>query len=87
MQLLRALAEPRTVADVEARYREGGIGFGEAKAVLADAVTQTVAPMRERYLELIADPAALDERLAAGEEHARERAGATLGRVLDAMGL
>jgi tryptophanyl-tRNA synthetase len=36
--LLRAFADPGTVAAVEERYRTGGIGYGEVKARLADAI-------------------------------------------------
>ena len=69
--LLRAFADPGTVAGVEERYRAGGIGYGEVKALLADAIDAHVAPMRDRYQRLLADPAELDARLADGEQHAR----------------
>ena len=85
--LLRAFADPGTVADVEERYRTGGIGYGEVKARLADAIEAQVAPMRDRYVRLLADPDDLDARLAAGEQHARERADRTLTRAMAAMGL
>jgi tryptophanyl-tRNA synthetase len=85
--LLRALADPRTVAAVEERYRAGGIGYGEVKALLADAIDAHVAPMRNRYQRLLSDPAELDARLATGEQHARQRADRTLARTMVAMGL
>src|SRR5206468_1580567 len=47
--LLRTFAEAGVVAEVEARYRHGGIGYGEVKALLADVVEEHVAPLRERY--------------------------------------
>ena len=56
---LRAFAEPATVAAVEQRYRSGGIGYGEVKALLADAIGAHVAPMRDRYQRLLDDPAAM----------------------------
>jgi tryptophanyl-tRNA synthetase len=85
--LLRAFAEPGTVAAVEERYRTGGIGYGEVKALLADAVDAHIAPMRSRYRSLLTDPDALEDRLADGERHARERADRTLARTMVAMGL
>ena len=85
--LLRAFADPATVAAVEARYRTGGIGYGEVKALLADAIDAHVAPLRDRYQRLLADPAELDARLADGEQHARRRADRTLARTMAAMGL
>jgi tryptophanyl-tRNA synthetase len=85
--LLRAFADPRTVAAVEARYRSGGAGYGDIKHLLAKVVDAHVAPMRDHYQRLLTDPAELDARLANGERHARERADRTLARTMAAMGL
>jgi tryptophanyl-tRNA synthetase len=85
--LLRAFAEPRMVAGVEERYRTGGIGYGEVKERLADAIDAHLAPMRNRYRQLLTDPAELDTRLAKGEQHARQRADRTLARTVVAVGL
>ncbi len=85
--LLRAFADAGTVAAVEERYRTGGIGYGEVKARLADAIDAHVAPMRDRYQRLLADPSALEARLAAGEQQARRRADRTLARTVSAVGL
>ena len=85
--LLRAFADAATVAAVEERYRTGGIGYGEVKARLADAIDAHVAPMRNRYERLLTDPAELDARLANGEQHACRRADRMLARTAAAMGL
>ena len=85
--LLRAFADPGTVAAVEERYRNGGIGYGEAKARLADAIDAHIAPMRDRYRRLLTDPGQLDARLERGEQHACRRADRTLTRMMVAMGL
>jgi tryptophanyl-tRNA synthetase len=85
--LVRAFADPGTVAAVEERYRTGGIGYGEVKALLGDAIDAHVAPIRARYRRLLSDPGELDARLAAGERHAEERADRTLAQTMAAMGL
>ncbi|MDP9344734.1 MAG: tryptophan--tRNA ligase [Actinomycetota bacterium] len=85
--LLDAFADPHTRAEVRAAYRAGGLGYGAAKAILADAVTCTVGPLRKRYETLLAAPERLDERLGAGEQHAARRAAGTLAAMHDAMGL
>jgi tryptophanyl-tRNA synthetase len=85
--LLRAFGDHATVAAVEERYRGGGIGYGEVKALLADAVDAHVAPLRERYHGLLAEPGELEARLGSGERQAGQRADRTLARTLDAMGL
>lgn len=83
----RAFADAATTHDVETRYRSGGIGYGEVKTLLADAIEQHVAPLRRRYEQLLADPPALRERLMMGEQHAIQRADQVLARTMIAMGL
>ncbi len=85
--LLRTFADPNTVAGVEARYRTGGVGYGEVKALLAEVIDAHVGPLRDRYHRLLTDRAELDARLADGEQHARQRADRTLARTMAAMGL
>jgi tryptophanyl-tRNA synthetase len=85
--LLRAFADRGTVAVVEERYRSGGIGYGEVKARLADAIEAHVAPMRARYQRLLTDQGVLDARLAKGEDHACRRGDRTLARTIAAVGL
>jgi tryptophanyl-tRNA synthetase len=85
--LLRAFADAGTVSDVERRYRDGGIGYGEVKALLTGAVEDHVAPLRRRYERLLADPSLVEARLAEGERHAAVRAGGVLGRAMAAVGL
>jgi tryptophanyl-tRNA synthetase len=85
--LLAAYGRPGTVATVRDRYRRGGIGYGEAKAVLAAELRTALAPLRDRYEALLADPDRLDSALRAGERHAERRAAETLRRMGEAMGL
>src|SRR5215216_1391871 len=79
--LLRAFADLRTVADVERRYRRGGIGYNEVKRQLAGVIEARVAPLRDRYQRLLADPAALERRLVSGEQRAGRRANRVLART------
>jgi tryptophanyl-tRNA synthetase len=85
--LLRAFADAATTHEVETRYGNGGIGYGEVKALLAEAIEQHVAPLRHRYERLLADPPALQERLSNGEQHATQRAEHVLAHAMAAMGL
>jgi tryptophanyl-tRNA synthetase len=85
--LLRVFGDASSVAEVEQRYRDGGIGYGEVKALLADVIEHRVAPLRDRYEQLLADPAALRERLAGDERHAARRADEVLAATMSAMGL
>ena len=75
----------KAVDELEAAY--DGKGYGDFKADVAEAVVALLAPVRERYLELLADPGHLDDVLAAGAEQAREVAAATMATVRERVGL
>jgi tryptophanyl-tRNA synthetase len=85
--LLDTFAEPAAAREVRGRYRTGGVGYGDVKALLADQLHTTVAPLRDRYEALLADPDRLDAALRAGERHANRRAAETLRLMSAAMGL
>jgi tryptophanyl-tRNA synthetase len=87
LALYRQVAEAGEAGDLARRYREGTVGYAEAKALLADAIERRVASGRARHAELMADPAGLQARLAAGAVRARESAAATLAAVRAATGL
>ena len=74
----------RSIPELEAEY--DGRGYGDLKKDLAEVVVERVAPIRERTLELMQDPAELDRLLAIGAEKASERAEQTLARVYDRVG-
>ncbi|MGH6729264.1 MAG: tryptophan--tRNA ligase, partial [Sphingomicrobium sp.] len=67
--------------------RFAGEGFGAFKPVLADALIATLAPLRGRLEQLLADPAELDRLLAAGSERAAALAAPTLADAYRAVGL
>jgi tryptophanyl-tRNA synthetase len=62
-------------------------GSGALKAAVTQALVETLQPVRERYTELIEDPAALDAVLAAGARAAAEHAAPTLTAARRALGL
>jgi tryptophanyl-tRNA synthetase len=61
-------------------------GYGDLKSETADAVVAAFAPVRERALDLLADPAELDRLLAGNAERAEAIASATLANVYDRVG-
>lgn len=61
--------------------------YGELKSAVADAVVATVAPVQDRYAELVAEPGRVQEVLRGGALRARERAAATVRRAKQALGL
>ena len=69
------------------RYRNGGMGWGEAKEELFRVVNRELAPLRERYNAIIADRESLNRILARGAENARPIAAATVKRFRKAAGI
>jgi len=82
---LLSLATGHSMDKTVSEYAGGG--YGALKGAVADAVVALCKPIREKTLELLADPAELDRILARGAEKATHTASATLARVQDAMGL
>jgi tryptophanyl-tRNA synthetase len=64
-----------------------GLGWGEAKQRLAARIEQDLAPMRERYAQLIARPDDIEDVLLAGAQRARAVATPFMVRLRDAVGL
>ncbi|APR77099.1 Tryptophanyl-tRNA synthetase [Minicystis rosea] len=88
-QIYRALAgkdDPRTLALAD-RFRAPGMGYGHAKQALFELVLEHFGPARARRVELMKDPAQVDEVLKKGAAAAREKASATVARARAAVGL
>jgi len=64
-----------------------GIGWGDAKQKLFERIDSELAPLRERYETLIAQPEQIEEALLAGASRARELARPFVTRLRDAVGL
>ncbi len=75
----------RKVAEIEAEYE--GRGYGDLKKDLAEVVVEGLAPIRERALALLDDPAELDALLDRGAAKAREVADTTLHDARAKLGL
>ena len=85
--LIEILAAVRgtTFEDVEREF--AGARYGDFKVAVGEAVVDYLAPVRERYAALRADPAGLEEILASGADRARALATATLSDVRARMGV
>ncbi|MGV8804913.1 MAG: tryptophan--tRNA ligase [Polaromonas sp.] len=85
-QIYQAFASEPETAALRQAYADG-IGWGDAKQMLFERIDQEVAPMRERYQELISHPQAIEQLLQAGAAKAREVATPFMGEVRRAVGL
>jgi len=86
-QLYKLFADNNEQNALAARYRAGGMGWGDAKEELFQVVNRTLSPIREHYDAIMADIPALDKILAQGAEKARPIAAATVNRFRKAMGI
>ena len=80
-----SLIAGESVAALEERF--AGAGYGDFKAALAEAVVERLAPIRERYRELMDDPGEIDRLLARGADRAEEVATTTMASVRERTGL
>jgi len=83
----KLFATPDEQAALASRLRAGGMGWGEAKEELFRVANRELAPKRQKYDELMANPKVLDEILANGAERARPIAAATVKRARKAAGI
>ena len=85
LMTILALATDSDVETVQADFE--GLGYGDFKGAVAEAVVALFAPVRERYTGLMADPAELDRVLAGGAARAREVVVTTMAAVRERIGL
>jgi tryptophanyl-tRNA synthetase len=85
-QLYQAFATTEETANL-ARAYEDGIGWGEAKQLVAERLEEEIAPLREVYDALIQDPARIEQTLLLGAEKARAIATPFTRRLRHAVGL
>ena len=84
--LHRHFSPPDVVEEVAVNCRTAGWGCIDCKKVLAANMSATLAPIRERALELASSPSKVTEVLADGAATARAQAVDTMAMVRDRMG-
>jgi tryptophanyl-tRNA synthetase len=85
--LLSLLASAVEKAEWEARYKAGGMGYGDVKKRLLELIEEYFAPFRERRRELERDPAYVLDVLRDGGMRARAVAQQVMHKVREATGL
>ncbi len=84
--LYRAFATPSEARSFREQL-EAGMGWGDAKDALSDRIEQDLAPMRERYADLMAHPERIEDILQAGAGKARRLSQPLMERLREAVGL
>jgi tryptophanyl-tRNA synthetase len=85
--LYRFFSPEADVEKMEADFRRGGIGYGDFKKRLFEAIWEYFSPMRKRRAELAADPGYVNGVLEAGAQKASSTANQVMERVRKAVGL
>ena len=85
-QLWQAFASVEQTAAMRAAFADG-IAWGEAKKQLFELIDGHVGEARERYNELLAKPAEIEDILQAGAEKARVISAPFMARVRESMGI
>ena len=85
--LFKLFASEDERAEVERRYRQGGIGYGTMKSRLAELIIERFASARERRAEWVAHPERVSEVRASAAARARTSARTVLDRARRACGL
>ena len=69
------------------KFLSGGIGYGDAKKILAETVNNFLSPYREKYNEIIKDTKTIDKYLETGAQIAHQTATKTLKEIKKITGL
>jgi tryptophanyl-tRNA synthetase len=85
--LYSLFASPEERDALGARYRAGGMGYGEAKKMLLAKIGSHFEGAREKRRELERDPSVVESVLRRGAERANAVANETMRRVRKATGL
>ena len=85
--LIKLVADAGVSADIAAKYRAGGYGYGHAKKDLLGLLETYFQAARDRRKELQNDEQAVLDILKAGGEKARERAESVMVPIREAAGI
>ena len=85
--LFKLFASGEELAEMQARYRAGGYGYGHAKVALFEKMWSYFEPMRRRREELASNLDYVRDMLRKNGEKAREEAEKLLKKVREAVGL
>ena len=85
--LLKLVASPEELGEWDSKYRNGGMGYGQAKKRLAELVIEYFKPFRQKRAELENNIDHVKKVLADGAERARAVAARTLEKARQAVGL
>jgi len=84
--IYKTMANNEQTADMRQKYKAGGFGYGHAKQELYELMIDRFGEEREKYDQLMSNPAEIEDQLALGAEKARKVAQSTIGKVREKLG-
>jgi tryptophanyl-tRNA synthetase len=87
LALYRLFASGEGITHIEKQYREGTISYREAKDILAEAILNYFAPIRQRRQELSLQPEYIQNILQKGAQEAQAIAHNTMNQVRQVVGI
>jgi len=86
--LYKLVAKPEEAAQVEKGFRQGGMGYGDAKKLLLAKLEEVFGgERREKRKKMDENPGLVEDVLIAGAQRARKAAAQTMEQVYEATGL
>ena len=85
--IYRHVAPPEAVADMRARYLQGGLAYGDVKQELADRLIAKFEDRRRTFTALMQAPAGIDAILRRGAQRARASAAPMLVDIRRKIGI
>lgn len=86
--LYKLIAKPEEVAQMEKGFRQGGMGYGDAKKLLLAKLEEVFGgERREKRKKMDENPGMVEDVLLSGAQKARKAAAQTMERVYEATGL
>jgi tryptophanyl-tRNA synthetase len=85
--LYRLFAADAQAAEMEKRFRQGGMGYGDAKKALFELLIEHFGPQRKKREKITADKGYVEEIRRKGAQKARSIAADILTKVREAVGV
>lgn len=86
-QIFKLLATEAEEKDLAEKYRNGEVGYGDAKQILLDKILAKFGPARAKFEELRKNPAQVEKILAEGGAKARTETVKNLAVIREKIGL
>jgi tryptophanyl-tRNA synthetase len=85
--VMELVSKPETVEFYRNQYARCAVSYGDMKKRLAEDIIACLAPIREKYEQIVNDREYLGKVAAAGRDKARASAATTLAEVRKAIGI